>query len=149
MCLCVWSVTSVICHPMDCSPPGSSVHGILQARILEWVVMPSSRGSSQSRDWNCIFCIAGGFLTHWATWETLICLYFSQIERLNSCPEVSSPISMPYLLYRSHCLVGFSSCFHHHKSHVKSSWILSFKNSFLPLIFQYHFSRVLFCSFTL
>ena len=36
--------------PVDCSPPGSSVHGILQARILEWVAMPSSRGSSQPRD---------------------------------------------------------------------------------------------------
>ena len=41
-----------LCDPMDCSPPGSSVHGILQARILEWVVMPSSRGSSQPRDWS-------------------------------------------------------------------------------------------------
>ena len=39
-----------LCNPMDCSPPGSSVHGILQARILEWVVMPASRGSSQPRD---------------------------------------------------------------------------------------------------
>ena len=39
---------------MDCSPPGSSVHGILQARILEWVAMPSSRGSSRSRDQTCI-----------------------------------------------------------------------------------------------
>ena len=36
--------------PMDCSPPGSSVHGILQARILEWVAMPSSRGSSRPKD---------------------------------------------------------------------------------------------------
>ena len=35
-----------LCNPMDCSPPGSSIHGILQARILEWVSMPSSRGSS-------------------------------------------------------------------------------------------------------
>ena len=40
-----------LCDPMDCSPPGSSVHGILQARILEWVAIPSSRGSSQCRDW--------------------------------------------------------------------------------------------------
>ena len=39
-----------LCDPMDCSPPGSSVHGILQARILEWIAMPSSRGSSQPRD---------------------------------------------------------------------------------------------------
>ena len=40
----------IVCKPMDCSPPGSSVHGILQARILEWVALPSSRGSSQRRD---------------------------------------------------------------------------------------------------
>ena len=39
-----------LCHPMDCSPPGSSVHGILQARILEWVAMPSSRRFSRPRD---------------------------------------------------------------------------------------------------
>ena len=39
-----------LCDPMDCHPPGSSVHGILQARILEWVAMPFSRGSSQTRD---------------------------------------------------------------------------------------------------
>ena len=39
-----------LCNPIDCSPPGSSVHGILQARILEWVTMPSSRGSSLPRD---------------------------------------------------------------------------------------------------
>ena len=38
-----------LCDPMDCSPPGSSVHGILQARMLEWVTMPSSRGSSRPR----------------------------------------------------------------------------------------------------
>ena len=43
-----------LCGPMDCSPPGSSVHGILQARILEWVAMPSSRGSSRPRAWTCI-----------------------------------------------------------------------------------------------
>ena len=40
----------MFCNPMDCSPPGFSVHGILQARILEWVAIPFSRGSSQPRD---------------------------------------------------------------------------------------------------
>ena len=40
-----------LCNTMNCSPPGSSVHGILQARILEWVAIPFSRGSSQTRDW--------------------------------------------------------------------------------------------------
>ena len=43
-----------LCDPMDCSLPGSSVHEILQARILEWVAMPSSRGSSLPKDWICI-----------------------------------------------------------------------------------------------
>ena len=52
------------CDPMDCSPPGSSVHGILQTRILEWVAMPSSRGSSQPRDWTQVSCIAGGFVVN-------------------------------------------------------------------------------------
>ena len=55
-----------LCDPMDYSLPGSSVHGILQARILEWVAMPSSRGSSPPRDRtqvSCGSCIAGGFFT--------------------------------------------------------------------------------------
>ena len=43
-----------LCDPMDCSPPDSSVHGISQARILEWAAISSSRGSSHARDWNCI-----------------------------------------------------------------------------------------------
>ena len=47
------------CDPVDCSPPGSSVHGISQARILEWVAMPSSRGSCQSRGWTCISYVLG------------------------------------------------------------------------------------------
>ena len=51
-CVCAKLLQScpVLCIPMDCSPPGSSVHGILQAGILEWVAIPSSKGSSQSRD---------------------------------------------------------------------------------------------------
>ena len=51
-------------NPMDCSPPGSSVHGILQARILEQVAMPSSRGSSQPRDQTQVSFIAGQFFYH-------------------------------------------------------------------------------------
>ena len=55
-----------LCDPMDCSPPVPSVHGILQARILEWVAMASFRGYFQPRDWthiSCVSCIAGGFFT--------------------------------------------------------------------------------------
>ena len=56
--LCMHAKSFQLCltpyDPMDCSPPGSSVHGILQARILEWNAMPSSRGSSQPRDRSCV-----------------------------------------------------------------------------------------------
>ena len=51
-----------LCNHMDCSPPGSSVHGILQARILEWVAISFSRGSSRPSDQTLVFCIAGGSL---------------------------------------------------------------------------------------
>ena len=51
---------------MDCSLPGSFVHEILQARILEWVAILFTRGSSQPREWTHIFCIAGRFFTIWA-----------------------------------------------------------------------------------
>ena len=57
-------------HPIDCSLPGFSAHGILQARILMWVAIPFPRGSSQSRDWTQVSCIASGFFTVWATRET-------------------------------------------------------------------------------
>ena len=57
--------------PMDCSPPGPSVHGILQARILEWVAIPFPRGSSRPRDWTPVSRTAGGFFIIWATREAL------------------------------------------------------------------------------
>ena len=69
VCVCTQGCCSVaqpcptLCNPMDCGPPGSSVHGILQARTLEWVAMPSSRGSSRPRDRTHISCVAGGSFT--------------------------------------------------------------------------------------
>ena len=52
---------------MNCSLPGSFVHGILQARILEWVAIPFSRGSSWPKNEAWVSCIAGGLFTSWAT----------------------------------------------------------------------------------
>ena len=84
-----------LCNPMDRSPPDSSVLGILQARILEWVAIPFSQGSSQPRDRTQVSHIAGRFFTVWATrkpagsgttqgrgcgeWQA--CLYTSQAGR--------------------------------------------------------------------
>ena len=70
---CVSTSCLTLCDPMGCSPPGSSVQGISQARILEWVAISYSRGSSRPRDQTHFFCVswpAGRFSgDHWATRE--------------------------------------------------------------------------------
>ena len=102
-----------LCNPMDCSLPGSSVQGVLQARILEWVAIPSSRGSSQPRDQthvSCGSCIGrSGFLTTKATWESLVITVRAKLlqlgptlcdpivitaaaKSLQSCPTLCNPI---------------------------------------------------------
>ena len=58
-----------LCDPMDCSLPDSFVHGILQARILEWDAISFSRESSQPRDWTEVSLIVGRLFTDWATRE--------------------------------------------------------------------------------
>ena len=74
-----------LCDPMDFSLPDSSVHGIFQGRIQEWVAISHSRGSSQPRDWTCISsvsCIASGFFTAAA----------AAAKSLQSCPTLCDPI---------------------------------------------------------
>ena len=56
-----------LCHSIVYSPPGSSDHGVLQARTLEWVAISFSRGSSQPRDQTLVYCIGRWILWHWAT----------------------------------------------------------------------------------
>ena len=81
VCVCVCMLVDqscpTLCNSMGCSPPGSSVHAVLQARILEWVVIPFSRGSSWPRDQTWISWIAGRFFTIWATLEALYCLIYT------------------------------------------------------------------------
>ena len=74
--ICIWKVKVLVTQsfptlfdPRDWSLPGSSVHGILQARILEWVAIPFSRGSSLPRDWTQVSCNAGRLFTVWTTRE--------------------------------------------------------------------------------
>ena len=71
LCLCVLvtQLCPTLCNPMDYSLPGSSVHGISPARVLKWVVISFSRGSSWSRDWTWVSCIGRGILYHWTTRE--------------------------------------------------------------------------------
>ena len=63
----VTQMCPTLCDLVDCSPPGYSVHGILQARILEWVAISFSRGSSRPRDWTQVSRVAGRHFNLWAT----------------------------------------------------------------------------------
>ena len=84
ICVCpVAQSCPTVCDPMDCSPPGSSVHGIFQARILEWVAIFFSRGSSWPRDPTCFSWIAGRFFT--SEPRALIVMFKSSLSLLNFC----------------------------------------------------------------
>ena len=75
---------ATLCNPMDCNLLSSSVHGIFQARILEWVAISYSRGSSRTRDWthiSSISCIGRQILHHWATWEAS-CITWCAVHEL-------------------------------------------------------------------
>ena len=83
-----------VCYPMDSSPPRSSVHGILQARIMEWIAMPTSRSPSQPKDPTEVSHILGRFFTIWATregWERyqsvkfLSCVWFFETPWNEAC----------------------------------------------------------------
>ena len=72
-----------LCDPMDCSLPGSYIHGIPQARILEWVAISSFRGSCWTRNWTCIPC-----LVHWQA-ESLPLSYLGMVPYVCLCPQDS------------------------------------------------------------
>ena len=80
-----------LCDPVNCSLPSSSVHGILQARILEWVTTSFSRGSSRPRDGMQVFCIAGWRFTLWATRQLDACI-LEESDVAQSCPTLCDPM---------------------------------------------------------
>ena len=84
VCVLVAQSCLTLCKPMNGSPPGSSVHGILQARILGWVAISFSRGSSWLRDQTQVSCITGGCFCVWATMQDGNKEFFEDIKR-SSC----------------------------------------------------------------
>ena len=92
--MCMWLVARLCpthCDPVDCNPPGSSVRGILQARILEQLAMPFSRGSSQPRDWTLVSHIAVIFFMVWDLRETLGTCSLP-LTRIKSCAAAASDL---------------------------------------------------------
>ena len=84
-----------LCDPIDCSLPGSSVHGILQTRILEWVAIPFSRGISWLRDQTWVSHIGGSFFTIWANreapYQETPQVQFSSVTQ--PCPTLCDPMN--------------------------------------------------------
>ena len=80
LCVSVTQSRPTPCDLMDYSPPSSSVHGIIQTRILEWVAIPFSRVSFWPRNWIWVFCIAGRFFTIWAIREAQ---YYYMIQQFH------------------------------------------------------------------
>ena len=100
----------ILCDPVDCSSPGSSVHGILQARILEWVTISFSRESSLPRDPTQISCTAGRFFAIWATRETP--KYQSRYGIQNAMKKLNKHTCLIYCVCVCVC-VQWLSCVRH------------------------------------
>ena len=157
VCVLVTQLCPTICHPMDYSLPGFSVHGILQARILEWIAMPFSRGTSHFRDWTLVSCITSRFFTIWATGKSYCMVGIEQLK--DFCDLVvsifqSSHIPKAHWLSLTNATERILSIFKalklyfnsERKPPPKSYWLLSnlLREVYLFLItysFQYLFSN--------
>ena len=98
-------IVSHTCNPIDCSLPGSSVHGILQVGILEWVTISLSRGSSWPRDWTQVSCTAVRLLTNWAMREASMWIVVFM-------PTIAYLMTQYYItfIYKDKILVGKNLC---------------------------------------
>ena len=103
VCVCAQSCPT-LCDPMDSNLPGSSVHGIFQARMLEWVAISCSRGSSWPRDWNCVFLclrIDKWILYNCTPWEAcIICIYTYKFFGVSTATKlISSKFLVTFLRF--------------------------------------------------
>ena len=127
-----------LCDPMDCSLPGFSIHGILQARILEWVAISFSRGSSRPRGQTQVSCIAGRCFTLWATREAFTAKNYLWIALLSwhgaftTQPVVKSQLSPLPSWWNSLFLGSWALSFSSVPSTTPTTPLLSF-GGFLPL----------------
>ena len=116
-----------LCDPMDCSLPGSSLHGIPQIRILEWVAIPFSRGSSQSRDWTRVFLHCRPILYH-------LSYQGSPKKSRRGEKELKSCFAKPCRKQRFQAMATNSSC-HHKKTALTPGLLIKVYNVVCKLLF--------------
>ena len=113
MCVCVHAQSCpTLCDPMACNLPGSSVHGILQARILAWVAIPFSKGSFQPRDWTWVSCIASRFFIGFRFTAKLSRWYFSYGPCPHTIMTLPPTVSIPHQS-KTVITIGKPSLTHH------------------------------------
>ena len=133
--MCVWgggaeSLQSclALCNPVDCNSPGFSVHGILQAIILQWVAIPFSRGSSQPRNWTCrqiFYSVSYPNVTRVQLWRPEIGIATILLANINSVFWFCQ-MSYQYLFFRSGSHPDFCTAFNCYVSLVSSCLEKSF-----------------------
>ena len=116
----VAQLCTTLCDPIDCSLPGFSIHGIFQARMLEWVAISSSRGSSWPWDRTRVSCIGRQILYHWVIWESP-----QKFHRLRQfyCPLLFPCYCKSYLCYISWKL--------HVHCYYNKSWFYFFQSALI------------------
>ena len=105
---CVLSHIRLFCDPIDCSPPGPSVHGILQARILEWVAISFSGGSSRPRDRTQVSCTGRRILYHW---DKPISLFYCHKKAASALFSTSTLSLSSNQVWLSGCNLSFAVYF--------------------------------------
>ena len=127
-------LSPTLCHLMDYSLPGSSVCGISQARILEWVAISFSRVSSWPRDWTQVSCIAGRLFTIWATSEGRIAIITKlktleiNISHKLSCKVLKNISKSNPTIYTENYIPWASGIYTRYErlvQHLKNQWIKS------------------------
>ena len=131
-CVCCGSVVSNSFQPHGLCPPGSSGHGIFQARILEWVAISFSRRSSWPRHQTWVSCIAGGFFTTESPEKPMICLCYmlSHFSRIQLCDPVDYSLegSSVYRIFQARILEWMAICIHKCLLNEKINICYNFKN---------------------
>ena len=128
------------CHPVDCSPPGSSVYRIFQARIVEWIAISFSKGSSRPRNQTKVSCVAGRFFTYWERREAWYIAYlFTMTYIIGNILSVFLWYNQLSMMYFSYYILVSSVCWYPLKNLCIILYVSDIDFCFYFLVFFFFF----------